>query len=123
MHVDPSETKKFGVYIAVVIGDNTHIRTLERDGKDLVGGLLVQHIARMLVENRLAFGQAVLVTDGFRGRALKSFVRKGFKRLPVANPYGYPVLELDATESPAEAFLLAIQRAIEHSEAGTRSHN
>lgn len=102
--------EKYGVYISVALGDRRHILDAQRSGRDLVGAMLTNHIKRIVTTAKLNPDNAVLVTDGFRGLAMRGFLRRGFEKQGVRNPYGYPVLKLETNAGvPTEPFLKAIQ--------------
>ncbi|MCH8880859.1 MAG: hypothetical protein IID34_13385 [Planctomycetes bacterium] len=106
-----NEDERYGVYIAVTIGDHAHLKRLERNGSDLVGALLARHIAGLIGFSNLSLDRAVLITDGFRGLSLRAYMRKGFRKIGTKNPHGYPVLELNMSESQHEPFVIAIREA------------
>jgi len=100
--------KGFGIYISVSLGEAKHLKDLQASGKDLVGGLLVHHISEILISRNLPYDKATLITDGFKGFALRSFLRKGFTELPQKNPFGYPILKLDMKKNYSTPFVRAI---------------
>jgi hypothetical protein len=77
-----------------------------------MGSLLVAHITKIILDKSLPPDQAVLITDGFRGRALKSFQIKGFTCLPIMNPQKYHVLKLDIEKSPHKPLVSAIKNVL-----------
>jgi hypothetical protein len=59
---------------------------------------------------RASADNVVIVTDGYRGLALRGFLRRGFSARSVKNPHGYPTLTAEIKRgSPMEPFMKAIR--------------
>ncbi len=115
MKEDPEKAKTaLHIYIAVTAGHPYLVNNMESVYRyDLVGTLLASHLRTIIERYEARQATITLFTDGFRGKCLKSFERKGFVGYEsYKDCNGYPILLLGkCSNERASGFFKAIFNA------------